>query len=94
MHGLTTVRSGGKTVECMLKDQFDEYQNTHTGTDYFVKATATSYCLLVDLCCATFIACVTTILILTDSGSFLTYTIIVCGNIQFLFCGIVVLVKN
>lgn len=69
LDGLATIRSGGPAVLAMMKRQFDDYQNINTGADYIMRATATTFCLFVDVSCSVFVACVTLIAIWTKTGN-------------------------
>ncbi|XP_046746888.1 ATP-binding cassette sub-family C member 4-like [Diprion similis] len=69
LDGLTTIRSRGAFVEGMLRKEFDNYQDTHTGAWYLTIAAATAFGFLLDLFSCIFIACVCYSFILMDDGT-------------------------
>lgn len=70
MNGLTTIRSRGKDVQLMLRNEFDRYQDDHTGAWYLVIASGTAFGFSIDLVACTFIAVLCFLLILINPGNF------------------------
>lgn len=68
MDGLTTIRSTGTTVGRLLREEFDRYQDTHTGAWYLTLATSTAFGFTLDLFSSVFIACLCFSFILMDDG--------------------------
>ncbi|CAD6203313.1 GSCOCT00009755001.2-RA-CDS [Cotesia congregata] len=66
MNGLTTIRSRGKDVQLMLRNEFDRYQDDHTGAWYLVIASGTAFGFSIDLVACTFIAVMCFLLILIN----------------------------
>lgn len=69
MNGLTTIRSGGRRVEEMMRNKFDVYQNCHTGCDHIIKATMTMFCLCIDMSVSLFIASIVLFATFMNTGA-------------------------
>ncbi|EFN73714.1 Multidrug resistance-associated protein 4 [Camponotus floridanus] len=57
LNGLPTIRSSGNNIEKMVRDRFDELQNTHSGAWYQVLACGTVFGIVVDTITCLFMIC-------------------------------------
>ncbi|XP_012257506.2 ATP-binding cassette sub-family C member 4-like isoform X1 [Athalia rosae] len=69
LNGLTTIRSRGGPVEAIMRKEFDQYQDIHTGAAYLTIATATMFGFILDLLTCGLIGCVCFSFILMDDGT-------------------------
>ncbi|XP_057334745.1 ATP-binding cassette sub-family C member 4-like isoform X1 [Microplitis mediator] len=69
-NGLTTIRSRGKEVQRMLRNEFDEYQDINSGAWYLLIGTGSAYGFSIDIIACIFIAilCFSLILINPDNS--------------------------
>ncbi|CAD6222001.1 GSCOCT00005267001.2-RA-CDS [Cotesia congregata] len=91
LDGLMTIRSRGKDVERMLCNEFDHYQDIHTGAWYLTIATGSAFGLILDLISCVFVTCVCYSLILMDPentfggsvGLAISQSLILTGMLQY-----------
>ncbi|KAH0534630.1 hypothetical protein KQX54_006034 [Cotesia glomerata] len=91
LDGLMTIRSRGKDVERMLCNEFDHYQDIHTGAWYLTITTGSAFGLILDLISCVFVTCVCYSLILMDPentfggsvGLAISQSLILTGMLQY-----------
>ncbi|XP_034944749.1 multidrug resistance-associated protein 4-like [Chelonus insularis] len=91
LNGLTTIRSSGSDIEVMLKKQFDDFQDNHTGAWYLFIATGAAFGFILDLIACAFISCVCYSFILIGSdnvfgasvGLAISQSLILTGMVQY-----------
>ncbi|XP_034193261.2 ATP-binding cassette subfamily C member 4 [Osmia lignaria lignaria] len=66
--GLTTIRTSGSDIVDLLRKQFDDLQDVHTGVWYMTLAVSAVFGLLLDLAACFFIGCVCFSFILFNTG--------------------------
>lgn len=69
--GLTTIRTSGSDIVDLLRKQFDDLQDVHTGVWYMTLAVSAVFGLLLDLAASFFIGCVCFSFILLNKGTLL-----------------------
>ncbi|XP_046622338.1 ATP-binding cassette sub-family C member 4-like [Neodiprion virginianus] len=71
LDGLTTIRSGGPMVGEMLRKEFDQIQNVHSGAWYLIIIASSAFGLVLDLVSSSYMAFVCFAFILIDNGNIL-----------------------
>lgn len=79
--GLTTIRSAG--AQEMVRKQFDDHQDLHTGTYSLIVATGISFGFALDMVSIAFIAVVTYSFVALDDGNFLSLSIDISSVTQY-----------
>ncbi|CAD6227313.1 GSCOCT00011969001.2-RA-CDS [Cotesia congregata] len=69
LNGLPTIRSRGKDVETMLRNQFDDFQDHNSGAWYILIGTGSAYGFSIDMITSTFISILSFTLILINPVS-------------------------
>ncbi|XP_011259351.2 multidrug resistance-associated protein 4 [Camponotus floridanus] len=92
LNGLPTIRSSGNNIEKMVRDRFDELQNTHSGAWYQVLACGTVFGIVVDTITCLFMICLCYSFIVIseygnvsggDVGLAISQSLILVGGLQF-----------
>lgn len=92
LNGLPTIRSSGNNVQKMVRDRFDELQNTHSGAWYQVLACGSVFGIVVDTITCLFMVCLCYSFILIreygnvssgDVGLAISQSLILVGGLQF-----------
>lgn len=86
LSGLSTIRSTGKEVEGKLVDEFDHYQDEHSGAWYLTITTGTALAIFIDSITASLIAVITFSSIFFLSGKLSTFCPVFCLHSTD-FCG-------
>ncbi|KAG5342175.1 L259 protein, partial [Acromyrmex charruanus] len=70
LNGLPTIRSSGIEIEKLMRKQFDELQDRHSGTWYLFLTCAVAFAVFADLIMCLFLACICFSLIpMNETGS-------------------------
>ncbi|GAB1868440.1 Multidrug resistance-associated protein 4-like [Camponotus japonicus] len=92
LNGLPTIRSSGNNIEKMVRDKFDELQNTHSGAWYQVLACGSVFGIVVDTITCLFLVCLCYSYIVIneygnvsggDVGLAISQSLILVGGLQF-----------
>lgn len=69
LNGLTTIRSCGQQIEKRLIQEFDRYQNDHSGAWFLTITTSVIFSIFLDVLLVIFVAVVTFSFILLNDGN-------------------------
>lgn len=71
LNGLSTIRSSGNNIEMMVRDKFDELQNTHSGAWYQVLTCGSVFGIVVDTITCLFLVCLCySYIVINEYGAF------------------------